>query len=99
MPVRVSSFDATPTASYLRALYKYPQSAFPYDELVAESGRRGRDVPEYELRDTGAFADPRYFAVEAEYARPSADAVAFRIRATTRWRWRATWRASRRPRR
>jgi hypothetical protein len=56
--------DATPTASYLAALYKYPQRAFPYGELVEESRRRGRGAPEYELLDTGAFADDRYFDVQ-----------------------------------
>src|SRR5882757_9523348 len=45
--------DATPTASYLRGVYRYPQAEFPYADLVAESGRRGRDEPEYELADTG----------------------------------------------
>src|SRR5579884_3869358 len=47
--------DATPTASYLRALYKYPQAAFPYEQLIAENARRGRHEPEYELLDTGIF--------------------------------------------
>src|SRR5438034_3816243 len=51
--------DATPTASYLRAVYLYPQSAFPYEDLVAENARRGRFDPEYELADTGAFAADR----------------------------------------
>src|SRR5262245_31218862 len=49
--------DATPTHSYLKMLYKYPQRAFPYDELVTENGRRGRDQPEFELLDTGLFDD------------------------------------------
>src|SRR5215207_8180147 len=52
--------DSTPTHSYMRALYKYPQRAFPYAALVAENGRRGKDQPEYELVDTGIFADDRY---------------------------------------
>ncbi|HME40088.1 MAG TPA: hypothetical protein VKG63_14130, partial [Steroidobacteraceae bacterium] len=60
--------DATPTHSYLRMLYKYPQRAFPYADLVAENARRGTDVPEYELLDTGVFADNRYFDVFVEYA-------------------------------
>jgi mannosylglycerate hydrolase MGH1-like protein len=76
--------DATPTASYLRALYKYPQAAFPYQQLVDESARRGREVPEYELRDTGVFAEDRYFDVEVEYAKASADDIGIRIRATNR---------------
>jgi hypothetical protein len=60
--------DATPTHSYLKMLYKYPQAAFPYAQLVAENVRRGTDVPEYELLDTGAFANDRYFDVFVEYA-------------------------------
>src|SRR6266516_4022938 len=55
--------DSTPTHSYMRALYKYPQAEFPYDRLVAENRRRGKDQPEYELVDTGVFADNRYFDV------------------------------------
>ena len=55
--------DATPTHCYLKALYKYPQRAFPYADLVAENRRRGRDEPEYELLDTGVFAEDRYFDV------------------------------------
>ena len=51
--------DATPTASYLRGLYKYPQAAFPYDRLVAENARHGRGRPEFELADTGVFAGSR----------------------------------------
>src|SRR3989337_224899 len=49
--------DATPTGSYLKMLYKYPQAAFPYDDLVETNRRRGREEPEYELIDTGAFAE------------------------------------------
>jgi hypothetical protein len=60
--------DATPTHSYLKMLYKYPHHAFPYADLVAENARRGTDVPEYELLDTGIFADNRYFDVFVEYA-------------------------------
>src|SRR5919198_742989 len=63
--------DATPTASYLRALYKYPQAPFPYHDLTAENRRRGRGDAEYELADTGVFADDRYFDVEVEYAKAS----------------------------
>src|SRR3954462_13122036 len=61
--------DSTPTHSYMRALYRYPQVAFPYSDLVQENRRRGRDQPEYELRDTGAFAGNRFFDVEVEYAK------------------------------
>src|SRR5439155_15220447 len=60
--------DATPTGSYLKALYRYPQQAFPYADLVAENGRRDRDAPEYELADTGVLDDDRFFVVVVEYA-------------------------------
>src|ERR1700694_516931 len=56
--------DSSPTHSYMKALYKYPQRAFPYDDLVAENRRRGREAPEYELIDTGVFAEDRYFDVQ-----------------------------------
>src|SRR3954449_13349838 len=55
--------DCTPTHSYMKALYKYPQAAFPYADLVATNRRRGRDQPEYELLDTGVFDQDRYFDV------------------------------------
>src|SRR5262245_6009843 len=71
--------DATPTASYLKGLYKYPQAAFPYDQLVAENARRSRDVPEYELVDTGVFRDGRYFDVQVEYAKASPDDILIRL--------------------
>src|SRR5438876_1503777 len=76
--------DATPTASYLRALYKYPQGAFPYAELVVENARRGKEDPEYELSDTGVFDDARYFDVEVEYAKATQDDIAIRISVTNR---------------
>jgi Glycosyl hydrolase family 63 C-terminal domain len=60
--------DATPTHSYLKMLYKYPQRAFPYADLVAENARRGTGLPEYEILDTGVFAENRYFDVFVEYA-------------------------------
>src|SRR6187402_51509 len=59
--------DATPTHSYLKALYKYPQRPFPYAELVEENRRRSRNDPEFELLDTGVFDDHRYFDVVVEY--------------------------------
>src|SRR5438128_8185926 len=59
--------DATPTSSYLKALYKYPQREFPYARLVEENRRRGKLDPEFELTDTGLFDDQRYFDVLAEY--------------------------------
>ena len=61
--------DATPTHSYLRMLYKYPQRAFPYAALVEENRRRGRDQAEFELLDTGVFDDDRYFDVVVEHAK------------------------------
>src|SRR5262249_34126975 len=61
--------DATPTHSYLKMLYKYPQRAFPYDWLVEENCRRGKGQPEFELLDTGIFDDDRYFDVFVEYAK------------------------------
>ncbi len=61
--------DSTPTHSYMRMLYKYPQAAFPYDELRAENARRTRQEPEFELFDTGIFAESRYFDVFIEYAK------------------------------
>jgi hypothetical protein len=76
--------DNTPTHSYMAALYKYPQRAFPYTELVAENRRRGRALPEYELLDTGVFADDRYFDVLVEYAKASPEDILVRITATNR---------------
>ncbi|HVU33168.1 MAG TPA: hypothetical protein VHE61_07015 [Opitutaceae bacterium] len=61
--------DSTPTHSFMRALYKYPQAAFPYEQLITENRRRGREEPEYELLDTGVFDGDRYFDVEARYAK------------------------------
>ena len=61
--------DAMPTSSYLSMLYKYPQAEFPYGDLVAVNGARGKLDPEYELLDTGIFDDGRYFDVEVEYAK------------------------------
>ncbi len=71
--------DATPTHSYLKMLYKYPHRAFPYADLVAENARRGTDVPEYELLDTGIFADNRYFDVFVEYAQAEPGDILMKI--------------------
>src|ERR687884_405751 len=60
--------DSTPTHSYMKFLYKYPQAPFPYAQLVEENGRRGKNEPEYELLDTGVFDQDRYFDVAVEYA-------------------------------
>lgn len=76
--------DSTPTHSYMKALYKYPQAAFPYDELLAENKRRTRLDPEYELADTGVFDDQRYFDVEVEYAKSQPNDILIRIRVANR---------------
>ena len=73
--------DSTPTHSYMKALYKYPQRPFPYADLVAENGRRSRQEPEYELLDTGIFAEDRYFDVTVEYAKAEPDDLVIRISA------------------
>src|SRR5882724_56037 len=71
--------DSTPTHSYMKALYKYPQAAFPYAQLVEESARRTRADPEFELLDTGVFDGDRYFDVFVEYAKGSVEDIAIRI--------------------
>src|SRR6266404_2861061 len=71
--------DSTPTHTYMRMLYKYPQAEFPYARLVEENGRRGRDEPEFELIDTGVFDDNRYFDVEIEYAKADVDDILMRV--------------------
>jgi len=76
--------DATPTASYLKFLYKYPQAPFPYDRLVSENARRGRQEWEYELTDTGVFDEDRYFDVFVEYAKADAFDVHVRVTAWNR---------------
>lgn len=65
--------DSTPTHSYMKMLYKYPQAAYPYADLVAENRRRGYEDFEYELLDTGIFAENRYFDVLIEYAKAAPD--------------------------
>jgi hypothetical protein len=76
--------DNTPTHAYMKALYKYPQRAFPYTDLVAENGRRNRYAFEYELMDTGIFAENRYFDVTMEYAKVNPDDILIRVSATNR---------------
>ena len=76
--------DSTPTHSWMRALYKYPQAAFPYAELVAENRRRGKADPEYELRDTGVFAEDRSFDVSIAYAKAGPDDILIELRAVNR---------------
>jgi hypothetical protein len=76
--------DSTPTHSYMKMLYKYPQRAFPYADLVESNRRRGKDAPEYELFDTGIFNADRYFDVFIEYAKAQADDILIRITAFNR---------------
>ena len=71
--------DSTPTHSYLRALYKYPQAEFPYARLVEENARRTRQEREFELEDTGVFDEARYFDVIAEYAKAAPDDTLIRL--------------------
>jgi len=71
--------DATPTHSYLKMLYKYPQREFPYAQLVEENRRRGKDQPELELLDTGIFDDDRYFDVLVEYAKAGPEDILMRV--------------------
>ena len=76
--------DATPSHSYLRMLYKYPQRAFPYADLVAENARRDTHQPEFELLDTGVFAENRYFDVFVEYAQAEPGDILMTITAWNR---------------
>lgn len=71
--------DALPSHAYQRMLYKYPQRAFPYDELRTENARRGKDEPEFEITDTAAFADDRYFDIEIDWAKAGPDDLLWRI--------------------
>lgn len=95
--------DSTPTHSYMRALYKYPQAEFPYQYLVEENQRRSREVTEFELADTGAFEEERYFDCQFEYAKSSANDILIKVTITNRgpetatiyvlpqWWYRNTW--------
>jgi hypothetical protein len=76
--------DNLPTHAYMKTLYKYPQRAFPYAQLVEENRRRTRAEPEYELLDTGIFDDDRYFDVFVEYAKAAPDDLLIRISAANR---------------
>jgi len=76
--------DNTPTHSYMKMLYKYPQAAFPYSQLVAENQRRSREELEFELLDTGVFDDDRYFDVFVEYAKHSAEDILIQITVVNR---------------
>ncbi len=76
--------DSTPTHSYMKYLYKYPQQAFPYSDLVETNHRRSRNESEYELLDTGVFNDDRYFDVFVEYAKAGPDDILVQITAINR---------------
>ncbi|PKN59447.1 MAG: glucosidase [Deltaproteobacteria bacterium HGW-Deltaproteobacteria-14] len=76
--------DATPSHAWMRMLYKYPQAAYPYEQLVAGNRARGKADPELELVDTGAFADGRYFDVFIEYAKGGPEDVLMRVRVCNR---------------
>ena len=76
--------DSTPTHSYMKYLYRYPQEEFPYARLVEENRRRGKRDPEFELVDTGIFAENRYFDVFVEYAKAGPDDILIRISAHNR---------------
>jgi hypothetical protein len=76
--------DSTPTHSYMRMLYKYPQAEFPYEYLIEENRRRGRGDPEFELLDTGVFAENRYFDVFVEYAKADVEDLLIKISAVNR---------------
>jgi hypothetical protein len=76
--------DSTPTHSYMKYLYKYPQAAYPYAELVETNRRRSRNEMEYELLDTGVFNEDRYFDVFVEYAKDGPDDILVQITAVNR---------------
>ena len=76
--------DSTPTHSYMRYLYKYPQAEFPYRQLVEENRRRGKGEREFELLDTGVFDHDRYYDVEVEYAKAGPEDILIRILVSNR---------------
>ena len=76
--------DSTPTHSYMKYLYKYPQAAFPYSRLVEENRRRGHQDPEFELVDSGVFDENRYFDVFVEYAKATPEDLCIRIQLVNR---------------
>jgi len=76
--------DSSPTHSYMKGLYKYPQAEFPYTHLVSENQRRDRNQPEFELIDTGIFKESRYFDVFAEYAKAADEDILIRITVANR---------------
>jgi hypothetical protein len=76
--------DSTPTHSYMKYLYKYPQAAFPYAELIEKNRPQDKDKAEYELIDTGVFDEDRYFDIFVEYAKATTEDILIRISATNR---------------
>src|SRR6266849_5432985 len=76
--------DSTPTHSYMKYLYKYPQAAYPYARLVEENAKRGKHDPEFELMDTGVFNENRYFDVFIEYAKAAPEEILIKITAWNR---------------
>lgn len=74
--------DSTPTHSYAKAVYRYPQAAYPYDQITAENKKRGKTDLEYELQDTGVLDENRYFDVQAEYAKADINDLLIRITVT-----------------
>ena len=76
--------DSTPTHSYMKCLYKYPQAEFPYSHLVEENRRRGRGAPEFEILDAGSFDEDRYFDVFVEYAKATPNDIVIAIEAFNR---------------
>ena len=76
--------DSTPTHSYMKLLYKYPQAAYPYEELVTKNKERTKDEMEYELFDTGVFNEDRYFDVFVEYAKAGPEDILIKISAVNR---------------
>lgn len=76
--------DSTPTHSYMKALYKYPQAEYPYAQLKAQGWAHGREAPEFELMDTGIFEGDRYFDVQVEYAKADAEDLLMQITVTNR---------------
>ncbi|WRH66338.1 MAG: hypothetical protein RSE13_22525 [Planktothrix sp. GU0601_MAG3] len=76
--------DSTPTHSYMKYLYKYPQAPFPYEDLIKTNGQRSRDELEYELLDTGIFNEDRYFDVFVEYAKADSEDILIKISISNR---------------
>src|SRR6187549_1023248 len=74
--------DSTPTHSYMKFLYKYPQAEFPYEKLRKDNERRTREDAEYELVDAGVFAEDRYFDIEVEYAKRDPEDLLIRVSMT-----------------